>query len=169
MWLLSSVLTVIHLALIAGTGNARLPWLLPASLIIAVIAAQRACVAALEWGDSVKAAFDVFLPTLARRFGFLDTITRDEERQRWIALSQAIVYRLPSVLPERVRRQAQPVTESSDARESAYVLEPADALGSGDANRKQDTDNEQEAYGADKAKWDTLRAKLGVQAPPTRH
>jgi hypothetical protein len=67
--------------------------------------------AAVEWGEVVKSAFDVFLPELHKKLEF-PIATREEERQMWERFSQAIIYRLPSSLPERVQLEVETTEEN---------------------------------------------------------
>ena len=75
-------------------------WLLVIVVIILVISPSRARRLAVEWGDFVKGAFDVY------RFKLLDSLsikrpeTRKEEFEVWKNFSQAIVFRLPEHIPE---------------------------------------------------------------------
>jgi hypothetical protein len=54
--------------------------------------------AALEWGNYIKASFDVFLPELYKKLGFKYPLTRDEERENWMRFGQAIIYRYKSYM-----------------------------------------------------------------------
>lgn len=75
-------------------------WLLAVAILVLLISAGRAQRLAVEWGDYVKGAFDVY------RFNLLDLLsikrpeTRKEEFETWKNFSQAIIYRLPKRAPE---------------------------------------------------------------------
>ncbi|BDA75954.1 hypothetical protein CAL7716_101200 (plasmid) [Calothrix sp. PCC 7716] len=62
-------------------------------LLLAHITFLKSTSAALEWGNYIKASFDVFLPELYNKLGFNSALTRDEERENWTRFSQAIIYR----------------------------------------------------------------------------
>lgn len=57
--------------------------------------------AAIEWGTTIKSAFDVFLPDLITKMGYVYPPNNDELRSLCRALSQAMIYRLPETLPIR--------------------------------------------------------------------
>ena len=69
-----------------------------AAFAVACIASRMARNAASDWGEWVKAAFDVFLPELWARLGFLHPDKIEQEQQIWVGFSQAIIYRSPSSL-----------------------------------------------------------------------
>jgi hypothetical protein len=48
-----------------------------------------------EWGSLVKAAFDCYLPDLAKRLGYKLPLTGDEQRRFWIAVSCRAIYHRP--------------------------------------------------------------------------
>jgi len=72
----------------------------------AVLGARAASKSAIEWGAVVKSSFDVFLPGLARKLGrpAYEYLQRDQ----WIRFSQAILYRLPDYLSQRVIQPVEP-------------------------------------------------------------
>jgi hypothetical protein len=79
--------------------------LLPPSVIFAFVALSAAFVAyraykfsiekIYEWGALVKAAFDCYLPELAKRLGYKLPLTGDEQRRFWVAVSRRAIYHLP--------------------------------------------------------------------------
>ena len=73
-------------------------------LIIAWIAAYRATSVAIGWGELVKSAFDLYRIDLANKLGFIIPTDKDEARAAWNHYSQAIVYRLPEVLPNSYQK-----------------------------------------------------------------
>jgi hypothetical protein len=62
------------------------------SFIVAWIAARIAPIAAKEWGSTVKSAFDVFLPVLAKQMD-IHSHDPDIQRRRWEDITQRITYR----------------------------------------------------------------------------
>jgi hypothetical protein len=53
-----------------------------------------------ELGSLVKAAFDCYLPDLAKRLGHKLPLTGDEQRRFWIAVSRRAIYHRP-LKPEK--------------------------------------------------------------------
>jgi hypothetical protein len=78
------------------------------ALGIVVVAYNRARNAAAEWGEMVKAAFDVFLPELREKMGLGDPAGPEGERAMWTRFSQAILYRLPDLAPNEPGRKGYP-------------------------------------------------------------
>ena len=62
-------------------------------------AASRA--AAVQWGEAVKASYDVFLPRLRDALGLSEPDHPDDEQDQWQAFSRAVIYRHPHSLPPR--------------------------------------------------------------------
>jgi hypothetical protein len=88
----------IVLAFIMGTPLQS--WLVILFIVLGTIAPMRATSAAREWGDFVKAAFDVYRFNLLESLGIDLPKNREEERKLWTKYSQAIIYRLPETLPD---------------------------------------------------------------------
>lgn len=103
LWVLS-LLTVVGymgstaIILIVGSFSEHLYmlWFLPALLLFPFLASWGARKAAIEWGNYVKAAFDVFLPELARKLGFPPNLSYETEKKLWDLYRRAITYRLSS-------------------------------------------------------------------------
>ena len=97
---LSLILVIGSLGLIGVYRILPPLWLLAVMVFILLISPWRARRLAVEWGDFVKGAFDVY------RFNLLDALsikrpeTRKEELETWKNYSQAIVFRLPEHIPE---------------------------------------------------------------------
>jgi hypothetical protein len=51
-----------------------------------------------QYGEQVKAAFDVYLPPLARAFGYELSADRELNSKFWVAFSQAMIFREPRSL-----------------------------------------------------------------------
>jgi hypothetical protein len=88
----------IVLAFIMGTPLQS--WIVILFIVLGTIAPMRATSAAREWGDFVKAAFDVYRFNLLESLGIDLPKNREEERKLWTKYSQAIIYRLPETLPD---------------------------------------------------------------------
>jgi hypothetical protein len=102
-WLLSLLFVLEYIGFAVYGGQFKMLWVLPIALGITFIASFRARSAAAEWGNTVKAAFDVFLPELRKKLEFSPTATMDEERQLWIGFSQAILRRDARTLANRIQ------------------------------------------------------------------
>jgi len=78
-------------------------WLLLLILALIGTAPYRARRVAVEWGEMIKSAFDVYRFDLLEALHLESPATREKERELWLRYSQSIVYRLPSQLP-RLRK-----------------------------------------------------------------
>lgn len=97
----SFVLVIVYGAAAAVTRSIEIPWFPILFLAVAWLALRRARVAALEWGEMVKAAYDVFLPRLRTSMQFPAPATPAEEEKLWKQFSTAVIYRHPDYLPPR--------------------------------------------------------------------
>ncbi len=75
-------------------------WILILLGVVGAISPYFAQSTAVEWGDYVKSAFDVFTAKLREALGIPAPADREEEKDQWVKYSQAIGYRLPGRLPE---------------------------------------------------------------------
>ena len=75
-------------------------WFLYSAIVVAFVSSWQARIAAAQWGEWVKAAFDVFLPELCTKLGYKRPLDIKAEREFWTKVSQAIVYRDPVSLEE---------------------------------------------------------------------
>lgn len=112
IWFLGILLVLEYLALTIYSFHLNLLWV--PFLIVGIIffASWMARRAALEWGDWVKGAFDIFLPKLHKELMFPIPNSKEEEKKQWIEFSQAIIYRHPIVMPVRIWPQSYQVRES---------------------------------------------------------
>ena len=94
--------------------------ILSAGVITALIASWQACVAAVQWGEWMKGAFDVFLPVLSVKLGYRRPLDHKTERDFWLKFSQAIVYRYPATLQElsSLRENVPAVVSDQTSRQS---------------------------------------------------
>lgn len=100
-WVLSLVILGEYAWLAIRSREAG-PWLVPAGIAAAAyFSSLSARDAAIRWGESVKSAFDVFVPELRKRMELQDVADRSSERKQWQRLSQAMLYRSAKALPER--------------------------------------------------------------------
>lgn len=96
-----SILLLLEYTGLAIYTRSLVDWWIPALiLLIALGSPHFAENSAIEWGDYIKAGFDVFAPALRKTLGIVQPANRDEETAQWTAYSQAIIYRLPERLPE---------------------------------------------------------------------
>jgi hypothetical protein len=79
----------------------RSVWLPIAAIGVSFFSYSMAKSAATEWGDFVKASFDVFLPQLARKLGFPQAVSNEETVEFWRGFSLAVMLREPSWMPTR--------------------------------------------------------------------
>jgi hypothetical protein len=89
-------------------------WILIIILLMILIAPWRARRVAVEWGDMVKAAFDIYRFKLIAALGIDEPRNRDEEREIWTKYSQAVIYRLPDELPDLKKAESKPERKISN-------------------------------------------------------
>lgn len=104
IWLLSWIIVFEYVALAVYKKEAHIIWFPITVVGISFFAFSRAKVAAFEWGELVKASFDVFLPMLYEKLGFPFPKNREEEKNLWRDLSQAMIYRIPKKIPKRDKK-----------------------------------------------------------------
>lgn len=103
IWLLSLLLFGEYLAgAIVTKQRGSLWWL--AAIPLAWAASSRARSAAANWGELVKAAFDVYLPELREKLEIGADLAPKDEHEQWEDLSRAMVYRDPSAFPDRSKK-----------------------------------------------------------------
>lgn len=105
MGFVSALLLVEYLGITYYQGSFEAIWLLVLIALALLIAPYRARRVAVEWGDLVKAVFDLYRFDLLDALGIERPASREEERVIWTKVSQAIVYRLPSTLPDLKKPQ----------------------------------------------------------------
>lgn len=66
---------------------------LPALVLLPFFLSAKTTSAAIGWGEWVKAAFDLFLPDLREKLGYSKPPGLKEDRELWMAFSQAITFR----------------------------------------------------------------------------
>ena len=102
LWLLALIFLPEYAAFAIYYGEGlRVLWAALAAVVVAFFAASRAKSAAVQWGDLVKASFDLFLPELWNKLGFTPAEFADKERATWETFGWAIHYRVPRYLPKR--------------------------------------------------------------------
>ena len=93
------LLQIEYIVLAFMTGTPLQWWIILLFIGLGTVAPLRATSSAREWGDFVKAAFDVYRFNLLESLGMDLPKNREEEKILWTKYSQAIIYRLPDMLP----------------------------------------------------------------------
>lgn len=114
LWLNLSVLSLLladaGALACAYYGYVRELWLPASGLLLSTVFYYFALGATSEWGQTVKAAFDVFLPALSEKLGYETAPLVGDEAPRWTAISEAMIYRNPSRLSlPRGKKQARKI------------------------------------------------------------
>lgn len=97
----SLILVIEYLGTSLCCQELRMVWLPPVLLYASFFFLKRGRLAAIEWGDTVKAAYDVFLPDLLKKLQFPMPSSLEEERSLWSNFSKAIIYRRSAKMPSR--------------------------------------------------------------------
>ncbi|HEY7163751.1 MAG TPA: hypothetical protein VIB79_04260 [Candidatus Binatia bacterium] len=103
-------------------------WFLYGAMVVVMVACWQARVAAQQWGEWVKASFDVFLPVLCAKLGYKRPPEIEAERDFWKKVSEAMIYRDPLSLEELNQfreSSAPPARDRADASPAASPREPA--------------------------------------------
>lgn len=101
LWLLALLFLPEYAVFATHENGLRVPWVPVAAVLFAFFAASRAKSAAVQWGDLVKASFDLFLPELWIKLRFVSVRNADKERATWESFGWAIHYRDRRYLPRR--------------------------------------------------------------------
>jgi len=86
------------------TRTGQFPWIPAVALVTFLISHRLAKKAALEWGNWVKAAFDLYLPELRAKLEFAPSASTKEEYDKWVAFNIAALTRDPAWMPRRIPR-----------------------------------------------------------------
>jgi len=105
------LLQIEYIVLAFMTGTPLQWWVVLLFIVLGTIAPLRATSAASEWGDFVKSAFDVYRFKLLESLGMDIPKSREEEKVIWTKYSQAIIYRIPEVLPALKKPEIKPATK----------------------------------------------------------
>lgn len=99
--ILVSILLIIeylYIIIILGKGYWHSIWI-PIILIISIFCSySRANQAAIQWGEMVKAAFDLYINELFIKLSF---ISGRKKQEIWKDFSEAIIFRDPYIMPNR--------------------------------------------------------------------
>lgn len=103
--LLSYLFIIEYVGVAIYTSRFDFIWFPIAAYVVSLVAAWRAKGAVMEWGETVKSAFDIYLPALLSKLQFPFPATKEGEQKLWGEFSQAIIYRLPELVPVRVEKR----------------------------------------------------------------
>lgn len=76
----------------------NLPWLtatIAGGIVVAVVAYYMSLGPIVAWGDTVKSAFDCYLPALAAQLGYELPSTGPKRRKFWLDMNTMFIYRRP--------------------------------------------------------------------------
>jgi hypothetical protein len=134
---LGLLFTAESIGLLLYTREWGLAWVPVVTVIVVVISYTRARSAAVGWGDLLKAAFDVFLPELARKLEFDQPTSKEGMQHMWGNFSKAIVFRAPASLPARIVTSSVPMSSTdSTTNDSVFSLPPANQISDEEFTRK---------------------------------
>jgi hypothetical protein len=100
LWFLSLVLLLEYVLMVLSMQEVGSLWVLLA-IPAALVASNRARAAAQGWGETVKAAFDVYIPELRKRVELPYLQDRLSDWKQWQDLSVAMIYRDREALPPK--------------------------------------------------------------------
>jgi len=93
-WFVSLIFVIEYLAIISYWNyELKFYWIPCIGFVVMFAASWRARIAAQQWGEWVKAAFDVFLPALCQKMGYKKPSTIEAERKFWLSIGQGITFR----------------------------------------------------------------------------
>jgi hypothetical protein len=122
LWLNLCVLPVLfalEVAVVARIKEPSLAWLIVPLLIFAWLAYARARSSVQQFGEQVKAAFDIYLPALAAKLGYMLSSDTAKNRQFWKAFSQVMVYRDAGASDEMMKAGLERIPSSAQETRDA--------------------------------------------------
>jgi hypothetical protein len=105
LMILSALFIIEYISFAVYEWELKMLWLPLVAVFLAPFAYWRARSAAIEWGDMMKASFDVYLPDLSEKLRIAPQ-EGGTERRMWQQFSQAVLFRLPDRLPPRKQSTA---------------------------------------------------------------
>ncbi|MEX2498850.1 MAG: hypothetical protein WD397_08235 [Wenzhouxiangellaceae bacterium] len=115
--LLIAVLAIVFL--VRGYGS---PLLVPAIIVVwtlfDLLLSYASRDAAIQWGETVKAAYDVYLPKLREEMRLSEPTDADDEFRQWQSFSRAVIYRRRDQLPPR-RLSTEPAASTKRRRSTS--------------------------------------------------
>jgi hypothetical protein len=103
---------IVYLAMIVGiqyvvyavvTESAPMIWIPPVALAVTILAYRLAVSSAREWGEYVKAVFDLYRHPLLKQMGLQVPLSWQDEYHWWQDISRAFLYEDRLDLPKNVR------------------------------------------------------------------
>jgi hypothetical protein len=88
-------------ALLSRSGH--FPWIPVLALVTFLTSYRLAQKAAREWGNWVKATFDIYLPKLRACLEYAPSVSAKEEYEKWVAFNVAVLTRDPRWMPQKIR------------------------------------------------------------------
>jgi hypothetical protein len=92
LWFLSILALIEYVAVLIYSRDVAMLWFPLVFALVVFIASSRATNAAVQWGDYVKASFDLFLPALREKLQLPTPANIHEERKLWTNFSQVVIY-----------------------------------------------------------------------------
>jgi hypothetical protein len=92
LWLLAGLFVVEYLLIAVYSVQLRILWVPLVSVAFAWRASSYARSGVIQWGDYVKACFDLFLPELHKKLRLPATTNIKDEREVWTKFSQVVIY-----------------------------------------------------------------------------
>jgi hypothetical protein len=93
VWFGLCVLAISAAALFICSGNCSLGFVFAAAVILAMAAAKGGQMAAAQWGELVKGAFDLYRGDLCKQLGLEMPRSIESERAMWTSVSQTFIFR----------------------------------------------------------------------------
>jgi hypothetical protein len=100
---LNFLLLLWYVTLVIYSGRMPFAWVPVVTIGLAAIAYWRAKGAAKGWGETVKAAFDIFIPDLRKKLEFPFPSNLQEERELWLKFGRVMVFRSENLELNRVQ------------------------------------------------------------------
>ena len=94
------LIVAFEVAIVAKVRSYSLVWLIAPVLVFACIAYVQARASVLQYGEQIKAAFDVYLPVLAAKLGYRLSENPAKNRKFWQFFGQVMVHRDAGALDE---------------------------------------------------------------------
>jgi len=101
IWLFALIVLGEYFVFVLNVSQIKSIWFPAVVVCLVIISYLRARSAAVQWGNLVKAAFDVFLVDLRNKLGFPNPSDKGAEQILWHRFSQAVIYADAESLPNR--------------------------------------------------------------------
>lgn len=116
LWLLGYLAVAEYICVLVYARQIKMLWFPLLVVGLALAASSRAKDAAVQWGDYVKASFDLFLPDLREKLQLPTPANISEERALWTNFSQVVIYHASDQVISRVSSQAKNKPERSSSK-----------------------------------------------------